>query len=83
MTRQDVRIGNYIYVVNKETGHKEVGRVNPMCLIAWNESKKYEYKPIPMTSDWCKKLDVEPNLYDKKYVHEVQNIHFALTGEEL
>ncbi|WP_281225377.1 hypothetical protein [Flavobacterium aquiphilum] len=56
----------------------------------------WQAEPIPLTENWIEKLKFDHNhwatkwiLYDMptptgiKYVHQLQNLYFALTGEEL
>lgn len=61
------------------------------------EFRECRHKPIPLTEEWLEKFDLvyvdlgqfiriygHDFLLSKiKYVHQLQNLYFALTGEEL
>lgn len=114
MKASELRIGNLAYVSKSEYLTEILG-IEPLRLFShgkWLDIN--EYKPIPLTEEWCIKLGftefvegqyvssntdiviefnpfkvfiicpmpwIEVNLI--KHVHQLQNLHFALTGEEL
>ena len=65
----------------------------------WLETKNLEgellkdFRPIPLTEEWLLKFGFERTYNSQfryfghyikiKYVHELQNLYFALTGQEL
>lgn len=86
----ELRIGNWI---NDAFPYDFVFQVNPDHIARAAEGIKI-YRPIPMTPEilskchgtgpWWQWLLLEkPTTVKIEYLHQLQNLYFALTGEEL
>ncbi len=90
MEAKDLRIGNWVLFGEAKM---EID-ANDFKDCDANGLMHQLYKPIPLTEEWLVKfeqkdldlfiLEIEVNWNIKiKYVHQLQNLYFALTGEEL
>ena len=111
MKANELRIGNYVEVLNTE-----IQVIDVMCdsiNTKSHENMTFDYvEPIPLTEEWLKRFGVTKDIdvweltgvfwlqeleggcfflgcnsgwtgIEIKYVHQLQNLYFALTGEEL
>jgi len=123
MKAEELRIGNYFYLWDDETGQNKVHYVFEINEDELNgfKSRLRESEPIPLTKEWLLKFGFKKSSLigfdggwqhsnDSKYyiqqmsnaitihliteesvalltgfhfVHQLQNLYFALTGEEL
>ena len=88
MILNELRIGNFIKISNtitKVEGFSEWDNIVQSSNFA--ERKINEFEPIPITEELLIKFGfneyVNTNIYPIKYVHQLQNLYFALIGEEL
>ena len=94
MKRNELRIGNLVDLGNRIAKVIEINHL--ACVVVDLEETQdtiedYErVKPIKLTEEWLLKFGLKPNQYTKeiefgyfKYVHQFQNLYFAIIGEEL
>lgn len=81
----ELRIGNWIHV-NVTDGTTKNIQVDADAIKEIDEYPK-GFEPIPLTHEIVHKANYHPTqwsiLSQIKYVHQLQNLHFALTGKEL
>ena len=94
MKASELRIGNLVDLGNRIAKVIEINHL--ACVVVDLEETQdtiedYErVKPIKLTEEWLLKFGLKPNQYTKeiefgyfKYVHQFQNLYFAIIGEEL
>jgi hypothetical protein len=85
MKPQELRLGNW---VNSRIGEIEVNITQLEEMVSLG-CEAIGYEPIPLTEEWfVKNCDLDMgwlNVWKAKieYVHQLQNLYYALTGEEL
>lgn len=96
MVSQELRLGNYVESTIPEIGIIKIATINTKYVQGVGIDF---LKPIPLTEEWLKRFNSLGNAIsndvdgvfmwingEKLYiahVHQLQNLYFALTGEEL
>lgn len=85
MTANELRIGNWAYHQGAEMELNVKRFEYAVC-----KERCVGLKPIPLTEEWLSRFGLNDNQHTRitiprniKYVHQLQNLFFALTGEEL
>jgi len=97
MKANELRIGNLVMCLGKEVELIGISKWNGnnYTTLHYAEFKGmipiqlFHLKPIPLTEEWLLKFGFEKKIgwddyeYHIEYVHQLQNLYYALKGEEI